>query len=190
MALLILLLIVLSGGPSGKSELIPWLPLYIVATCLVTAAIYELPFRITRNHNPPVAQVYADTDSAPPSPTSRGYRASSDFSEPRAPSQTYCYDARNFQHMGPSSSRSVQTGSDATELSLGNVAGAKRDPRAAIIYGNANSDHDPLQAINSRFMAKPGADPYDAAVYMELADVRPSQDSVQGSRAPLLESYD
>ena len=136
-ALLGLLIIVLSGGPDRSY--IPWLPLYVVVACLMTAAMYE-PFKVTPDQYAALSHVYGDSNFASPSANHRSSGPSSEFSEPRAPSQSYRIDPNNFQHMGPGSSRSAQTSSGATEYSLGDLEGAARDPQAAFIFGNAHSE--------------------------------------------------
>jgi hypothetical protein len=172
--------------------MIPWLPLYVVFTCLFTVAIHDLPFRITRNQYPVITQVYGGSELALPSASFRGYRTSSEWSEPRAPSQSYRNDPNNFQHMGPGSGspRSVQSGSGVTEYTLRNLDGARRDPQAAFIYGNSHFDLDRLAPEDSPSANTSGADAHDAAADMELGQVRLSRDSALESRAPLLGSYD
>ncbi|OIW34524.1 hypothetical protein CONLIGDRAFT_7902 [Coniochaeta ligniaria NRRL 30616] len=192
LALFILLVVVLPGGPSNKSDIIPWLPLYVVFACLLTAAIHDIPFRITRYQYPVVPQVYRDPEFALSSAPRRGRRASSEWSEPRPPSESYRNDPSNFQHMGPGSgsSRSVQSGSDATEYTFRNLDGAQRDPQADLIYGNSNFELGRHTSGDFPSATMRGADAYEAAADMELSQVRPSQDSALESRAPLLGSHE
>lgn len=187
-ALFVLLLVVLPGGPSNKRDIIPWLPLYVVFACLLTAAIHEIPFRITRSQSSVIAQAYDSSYFASPRTPDR---TPSEWSDPRAPSQSYRNDPNSFQHMGPRSSRSVQTGSGATEYTLsGDLDGARRDPHMAFIYGDSHIDPGRISSEDVSSASTRAADAYAAAPGMELGRIRPSQDSAQDSRAPFLGSYD
>ena len=194
MALFILLFLVLPGGPSNKTDIKPWLPICVVLTCCVTAVIHGLPFRITRNRYPAVAQVQGGLHFGQPStphPGDPGYRTSSEWSHPRAPSDSYRNDPNSFRYMGPGSSRSLQTGSGGTEYTLRDLDGARRDPQAAhFIYGNSHVDQVRLPSGDLRLVTARGADAYEAVAGMELDRDRISQDSALESRAPLLGSND
>ena len=197
MALFILLLLVLPGGPSNKTDIKPWLPLYVVFTCCITGVIHELPCRLTRRQRPAVAQVHGGLRFGQPStphsgyPCYPGYRTSSEWSYPRAPSDSYSNDPNCFRHRGPGSSRSVQTGSGGTEYTLGDLDGARRDPRAAhFIYGNSHVTHVRPPSGDLRSVTARGADAYETVANMELGRDRVSQDSSLESRDPLLGSND
>ncbi|KAB5579910.1 hypothetical protein GE09DRAFT_1050542 [Coniochaeta sp. 2T2.1] len=190
-ALFILLIIVLFGAPSNGRDIIPWLPLYVVAACLLTVIIHKLPYRITRHQYAAVSQVYGSSDVAlPPTAPYRSHRPSSDWSEPRPPSESYRQDPSSFHHMGPPSTRSVQTGSGGTEYTLSNIDGAARDPRAAYIFGNSHFDLGRLAAEHLSSTNTHTPDTYQTAATMEIGQARPSEDSTLESHVPLLGSYD
>lgn len=191
-ALFILLIVVLPGDPSNKRDLIPWLPLYVVFVCLVTAYIHDFPYRITRYPYPLATPVYGGSEfSLPPTPH-RSRRSSSEWSEPRPPSDSYRNDPGSFQNMGPGSeySRSVQSGSGATEYTLRNLDGARRDPQAAFLYGSSRFSLNRLTSEDLPSTTTSRPDAYEAAAVLELGQARLStEDSTMEPRAPLLGSY-
>ncbi|KAB5551390.1 hypothetical protein GE09DRAFT_171133 [Coniochaeta sp. 2T2.1] len=188
--LFILLIIVLFGAPSNGKDIVPWLPLYVVAACLFTVIIHNLPYRITRHQYAAVTQLYGSSDVALPSTTPyRSHRPSSDWSEPRPPSESYRHDPNSFHHMGPPSARSVQTGSGGTEETLSHLDGVARDPQAAFIFGNSHFDIGRLVSEDLSLTNTYTPDAYQTAASMEIGQARQSEDSTLGSHAPFLGLY-
>ncbi|KAL2263233.1 hypothetical protein VTK26DRAFT_7652 [Humicola hyalothermophila] len=124
-ALILLVVAVLSGG-STRSEIIPWLPVFIASLSLATVAIHELsqctaarPLSYTTEDEFSGVAVDAWSErSLLTLPTSQGHRA---------PSQSNRFDPPFYAHQGPSSRCSHRTDAGATEITLSGVVGQCRE---------------------------------------------------------------
>ncbi|KAJ4297101.1 hypothetical protein N0V88_004018 [Collariella sp. IMI 366227] len=120
-ALIILIVAVLSAGPSRK-ELIPWLPVFIASLSLITVAIYE----VSQFHGlRPLSFAVEDEFSGVSIDTwsERSYRTLSTQPGPQPLFESNRLDRLYFVHNGPASRSSHRTGTAATDITLSGVAG-------------------------------------------------------------------
>ncbi|KAK4185535.1 hypothetical protein QBC35DRAFT_301595 [Podospora australis] len=125
-ALLFLLVAVVSGGPASRKDLVPWLPLFIAASSLLTVAFHE----VSKKLEPPPLSVTADneiefTGVSVDTASERSFQTESlgqprndlDFEPNRIDSLYFAH------HDGPSSRYSRGSGSNGSEISLSSITG-------------------------------------------------------------------
>ncbi|GAB1310346.1 hypothetical protein MFIFM68171_00556 [Madurella fahalii] len=120
-ALVLLFGAVLSAGPS-RTELIPWLPLFIACLSLITVAIHKIsqhmgPRRLSVTSEDEFSGVSIDTLSG------RSIRTASSQRGPLPVLESNRLDPLYFTMPGPPSRTSHRTGTTGTELSLSSVTG-------------------------------------------------------------------
>jgi hypothetical protein len=115
-ALTLLFVAVLAAGPS-RTELIPWLPLFAVALSLITVVIHDISQHRGDDAVDKFSGVSIDTLS------DRSVRTMS--TQPRAPLalESNRHNSLYFTRHGPSSTVSLQTGTDGTDITLTGVVG-------------------------------------------------------------------
>lgn len=123
-ALVLLLVAVLSAG-SSRRELIPWVPLFITCSSLITVAIYELSQQ-TRARSIPQGVEEEFSGVSIDTWSDRSLRTVSGPLEPGLPFESTRFNPLYFALQGPSPRTSQRTSTNATELSLGSVAGRCR----------------------------------------------------------------
>ncbi|KAK0734107.1 hypothetical protein B0T26DRAFT_610740, partial [Lasiosphaeria miniovina] len=138
--LVLLLLAVLAGGPS-KTDLVPWMPLFIVCSSLVTVGIYELterPCPCGRNVETPDEFSGVSVDSWSDDP----FRAAFGSQKRRPPSQSNRFNPLYFARCGPSSQYYAETEAGSSDISLSSTGQCRAhwDP---LTRGYFTSEHTP-----------------------------------------------
>ncbi|KAK4129526.1 hypothetical protein N657DRAFT_80941 [Parathielavia appendiculata] len=146
-AALFFLLVAVVGAGSSRTDLIPWLPLFIASLSLITVAIYEIsqhvgPAPLSFTAGEPLSGISIDTLSERSSrtmSTQRGVQTSLESNR---------NDSLLFAHHGPPSRTSHRTATDITDITLSIVEGYCRpewDPQTRSYFlGNALPEREPL----------------------------------------------
>ncbi|KAK4172487.1 hypothetical protein QBC36DRAFT_314771 [Triangularia setosa] len=123
-ALVLLLLVVISSGPSRK-DLVPWLPLFVTAWSLVTLMISK--HMATASQHLSISADYPFTGVTIGTETERSFRSMSSHDRRQPEFETNRQNPLYFERHGPSSRYSQRTNTISSDISLSSVPARLQD---------------------------------------------------------------
>ncbi|KAK4199093.1 hypothetical protein QBC40DRAFT_85930 [Triangularia verruculosa] len=117
-ALILLLLVVFSAGPS-KKDLVPWLPLFVTAWSLVTLMINK--HMVMASHHLSISADYPFAGVSTDRATEYSFRSMSSQDRNQTEFESNRHNPLYFGRHGPSSRYSQRTGTFSSDISLSSV---------------------------------------------------------------------
>ncbi|KAK4147703.1 uncharacterized protein C8A04DRAFT_24251 [Dichotomopilus funicola] len=193
-ALVLLLVAVLAAGPS-REDLIPWLPLFIASSSLVTVVMSK----ISRHFNPCPGLANAESSTeyefsgvSTDTLSDRSFRTLSSLPRPQSAFESTRLDDLYFDRHGPTSVASGRTGTGLTDITLSSVEGRYQPhwdarTRSLFMEGFTLPGQDAMEprGPQNRTVSPEGEDYPDPGTAAEFSDVESNAGSDE-SNQPLL----